>query len=126
MFWMWAVSIGSSMMYLFLSVWFAVHASVVAQMFSARILTQWLRLPIPGPEQIDAGAPKLEEFEKAPAKQILRVPVISSKIKSQQDVIVGEPADPLTSSNNQSKSSLDPPFPIRVSNTSSSPPKPSP
>jgi len=93
MFWMWAVSIGSSMMYLFLSVWFAVHASVVAQMFSARILTQWLRLPVPGPEQIDAGAPKLEEFEKAPTKEILRVPVISSKLKSQKGVVVGDSTD---------------------------------
>jgi hypothetical protein len=106
MFWMWAVSIGSSMMYLFLSVWFAVHASVVAQMFSARLLTQWLRLPVPGPDQIDAGAPKLEEFEKAPAKQILRMPVISSKIKSQKDVVVGDSRE--GSAGGGSSSSADP------------------
>ena len=116
MFWMWAVSIGSSMMYLFLSVWFAVHASVVAQMFSARLLTQWLRLPVPGPDQIDAGAPKLEEFEKAPAKQILRVPVISSKMKSQQDVIVGDTSEPSPSEEPILSSD---PFSFRQSETSS-------
>ena len=79
LFWLWAMSLGSAIVCLFLSVWFAVHASVVAQMFSARILTQWLRLPIPGPDQIDAGAPKLEDFENVPVKEQLRIPIISKQ-----------------------------------------------
>jgi hypothetical protein len=89
LFWMWAMALGAAIVYLFLSVWFAVHASVVAQMFSTRILTQWLRLPIPGIDQIDAAAPKLEEFEKAPAKQVLRVPVLSGS-RTQTGVVVGD------------------------------------
>ena len=99
LFWLWAMSLGSAIVCLFLSVWFAVHASVIAQMFSARILTQWLRLPVPSPDQIDAGAPRLEEFEKAPVNQQLRVPVINASKK----VVVGQSVeggsnDPATTS----------------------------
>ena len=67
LFYLWTMALASAIVFLFLSVWFAVHASVVAQMFSTRLLTQWLRLPVPGPDQVDAGAPKLEEFEDAPS-----------------------------------------------------------
>ena len=91
LFWLWAMSLGSTIVCLFLSVWFAVHASVVAQMFSTRLLTQWLRLPVPGPEQIDAGAPRLEEFESVSVKDQLRVPVISKPSSGQ-----GEKLDPPT------------------------------
>ena len=80
LYWLWAMSLGSAIVFLFLSVWFAVHASVIAQMFLTRLLTQWLRLPVPGPKQIDAGAPKLEEFEKVSANESLRVPVIDQAV----------------------------------------------
>jgi hypothetical protein len=79
LYWLWTMSLASAIVYLFLSVWFAVHASVVAQMFSTRLLTQWMRLPVPGPAQIDAGAPKLEEFEKASVKESLRVPMVGTR-----------------------------------------------
>ena len=94
LYWLWAMSLGTAIVYLFLSVWFAVHANVIAQMFSTRILTQWLRLPVPGPPQIDAAAPKLEEFEKAPVNQQLRVPMLSSKVPTQKDVVVGSEGGP--------------------------------
>ena len=61
-------------------------------MFSARLLTQWLRLPVPGLEQIDAGAPKLEEFEKASVGHQFRLPVVSS----QKTVVGGGLSDPPT------------------------------
>jgi hypothetical protein len=94
LFWLWAMSLGTAIVSLFLSVWFAVHASVVAQMFSTRILTQWLRLPVPGVEQIDAGAPRLEEFEKSSVREQLRVPIVgsSSRTNSQRT----GPLDPPT------------------------------
>ena len=85
LFWLWAMSLSSAIVFLFLSVWFAVHASVIAQMFLARLLTQWLRLPIPGRTQIDTGAPKLEEFEKVGAKESLRVPGTSKQSEVDPD-----------------------------------------
>ena len=81
LYWLWAMSLASAIVFLFLSVWFAVHASVVAQMFLTRLLTQWLRLPVPGPDQIDAGAPKLEEFEKSSVNESLRVPILAERLK---------------------------------------------
>jgi hypothetical protein len=47
---------------------------------------------VPGPEQIDAGAPRLEEFESVSVKDQLRVPVISKPSSGQ-----GETLDPPTS-----------------------------
>ena len=87
LFWLWAMSLATAIVFLFLSVWFAVHASVLAQMFSTRLLTQWLRLPVPAPAQIDAAAPKLEEFETAPVNQQFRLPVVGKK-----GVVVGTTA----------------------------------
>ena len=89
LYWSWAMSLSTAIVFLFLSVWFAVHASVIAQMFSTRLLTQWLRLPIPGPEQIDAAAPRLEDFEAAPVNHQFRVPIFADKLKTQKGVVVG-------------------------------------
>ncbi len=40
------------------------------------MLTQWLRLPVPGTEQINMAAAKLQDYEKSGASQMLRVPII--------------------------------------------------
>jgi hypothetical protein len=96
LFWLWAMSLGSAIVCLFLSVWFAVHASVVAQMFSARILTQWLRLPIPGILQIDIGAPRLEDFENVNVKDQFRVPLVGKKKNGDSVSRERKPLDPPT------------------------------
>ena len=76
LFWCWAICTAGAMLYLLMSVWLALHASISAQTFSVRCLTQWLRLPIPSAEEIEKGAAKLEEFEDSGATSVLRVPVL--------------------------------------------------
>jgi hypothetical protein len=75
--WLWAISILSAVCYLLLSVWLALHAVITAQTFACRILTQWLRLPIPSSADITAAAPRLEDFERAQVQDLLRLPVVS-------------------------------------------------
>ena len=76
LFWSWAICTSGAMLYLLMSIWLALHASISAQTFSVRCLTQWLRLPIPSAEEIAKGAAKLEEYEKTGATSLLRVPVL--------------------------------------------------
>ena len=75
LFWCWSICTAGSMLYLLMSIWLALHASISAQTFSVRCLTQWLRLPIPSPEEIIKGAALLEEYESAGTESLLRVPV---------------------------------------------------
>lgn len=74
LFWCWSICTAGAMFYLFMAIWLALHASISAQTFSVRCLTQWLRLPIPSSAEISIGAAKLEEYEKS--GKLLRVPVI--------------------------------------------------
>ncbi|TEB19596.1 hypothetical protein C9890_0188 [Perkinsus sp. BL_2016] len=75
-FWCWSICTAGAMLYLLMSIWLALHASISAQTFSVRCLTQWLRLPIPSTSEIAKGAAKLEEYEKTGADSLLRVPVL--------------------------------------------------
>lgn len=72
--WLWTMSLGSAFFFLSLSVWFSIHASITAQTFQVRLLTQWLRLPIPSAEDIHAVAGVATDFEQTRAKDMLRVP----------------------------------------------------
>lgn len=72
--WLWTMSLGSAMFFLTLSVFFAIHASITAQTFQVRLLTQWLRLPIPSARDIHAAAAAATEFEETRARDMLRVP----------------------------------------------------
>ena len=72
--WMWTMTLGSAFLFLSLAVWFAIHASITAQTFQVRLLTQWLRLPIPSADDIHAVAGVATEFEETRAKDMLRVP----------------------------------------------------
>jgi hypothetical protein len=76
LFWCWSICTAGAMLYLLMSIWLALHASISAQTFSVRCLTQWLRLPIPSATEIAKGAARLEEYEKIGADSILRVPVL--------------------------------------------------
>jgi hypothetical protein len=79
LFWLWAMSLGSAMFFLCLSIFFAIHASIAAQTFQVRVLTQWLRLPIPSAEDIHAAAGTATEFEQTRAKDMLRVPGVNAR-----------------------------------------------
>jgi hypothetical protein len=77
--WLWTMSLGSAFLFLSMSIWFAIHASITAQTFQVRLLTQWLRLPIPSAEDIHAVSGAATEFEQGKAGSMLRVPGVNNK-----------------------------------------------
>lgn len=79
--WLWATNLATAILFLVLSVWFAIHAAIAAQTFSVRLLTQWLRLPVPTRADVEAAKPSLEEFEQSKLQEMLRLPVISEYLK---------------------------------------------
>ena len=79
--WLWATNLAAAVLFLVLSVWFAIHAAIAAQTFSVRLLTQWLRLPVPTRADVDAVKPSLEQFEQSKVQEMLRLPVISEYLK---------------------------------------------
>jgi hypothetical protein len=77
-FWLWSISLSSALYFLLMSLWFALHASVDAQTYQARTITQWLRLPVPGKAAIKAVTHMAEEFESGNLDSLLRIPITSS------------------------------------------------
>lgn len=74
-----AMANSTAIFYLLLSLWLAMYASVSAQSFGTRLLTQFVRLPIAKPEQILEVSSKAQDFESADPKEILRVPIIMAE-----------------------------------------------
>ena len=85
LFWCWAVTTAAAMYYFLLSLWLALHASIFAQTFSVRALTQWLRLPIPSAREIQEGCAKLEDFEKEKLGGIFRVPILQADRRAEKE-----------------------------------------
>ena len=77
--WLWTMSLGSAFFFLSLAIWFAIHASITAQTFQVRLLTQWLRLPVPSAQDIHAVSGAATDFEEARVKDMLRVPGLANK-----------------------------------------------
>eukprot|EP00927_Polykrikos_kofoidii_P067454 TRINITY_DN6294_c0_g1_i5.p1 TRINITY_DN6294_c0_g1~~TRINITY_DN6294_c0_g1_i5.p1 ORF type:complete len:1129 (+),score=191.96 TRINITY_DN6294_c0_g1_i5:67-3453(+) len=76
---MWAIALNSltlccGIFYLLLSLWMAMYASISAQSFGARLLTQFVRLPYATKGQIDSANARAAEFEATGVKEILRIP----------------------------------------------------
>jgi len=72
------MSIAGAFVYLLLTVWLSMHASVTSHSIGVRLLTRYVRLPIPGAQQLNALNPKLTDFEGQGAKKILRVPFLAA------------------------------------------------
>jgi hypothetical protein len=85
LFWCWSISTAAAMYYFLLSLWLALHASIFAQTFSVRALTQWLRLPIPTAREIREGCARLEDFEKEKLGGIFRVPLLQADRKGERE-----------------------------------------
>eukprot|EP00442_Polarella_glacialis_P001557 CAMPEP_0115111398 /NCGR_PEP_ID=MMETSP0227-20121206/40003_1 /TAXON_ID=89957 /ORGANISM="Polarella glacialis, Strain CCMP 1383" /LENGTH=971 /DNA_ID=CAMNT_0002510731 /DNA_START=161 /DNA_END=3076 /DNA_ORIENTATION=+ len=69
----------SAFAFLLLTVWLAMHASVAAQAYQTRVLTQLVRLPIPTWNEIEACRTAASEFEKVNSRQMFRVPFAAGK-----------------------------------------------
>ncbi|KAF4690785.1 hypothetical protein FOZ60_016872 [Perkinsus olseni] len=72
----WILNLAASTVLLLLSVCFALHASIVAQSLEVKLLTRWLRLPLPKTSDIANAADTIERFECNPIKSIFRIPVV--------------------------------------------------
>jgi len=64
----------AAFVYLLLAVWLSMHASVASHSFGVRLLTRFVRLPIPSSTQIDTLNNQLAHFEKQELSQMLRLP----------------------------------------------------
>lgn len=79
----WAVtlngmSLASGVFYLLLCLWLALYASISAQSFGARILTQFVRIPFATPEQLARVTRTAQDFEGQNTDNLLRVPIIGA------------------------------------------------
>ncbi|CAE8594512.1 unnamed protein product, partial [Polarella glacialis] len=72
--WLYVISLAEAFVYLFLSAWLAIHASVSAHSFSVRLLTQFVRLPIASKDQMNAASAVATEYEGY-GVDMLRVPM---------------------------------------------------
>eukprot|EP00392_Amoebophrya_sp_AT5.2_P016812 g17113.t1 len=79
--WLSSLSLCAGFLMFFLSLWLAMHASVASHSFATRLLTQYVRLPIPSDKQLDALQLRFDEFEGYKARDMLRVPLIKVAAK---------------------------------------------
>jgi hypothetical protein len=68
------LSLTGAFMYLFMGLWFGLHAYVAAQALKVRILTHFVRLPIPQWQTIEAARTYQSSYEKMKPSQMFRVP----------------------------------------------------
>lgn len=68
------LTLGSAFMYLIMAVWFAMHASIVASCSEVRLLTQFVRLPVPTWQQLENMRTYAESFEVTRPTSMLRIP----------------------------------------------------
>eukprot|EP00929_Paragymnodinium_shiwhaense_P064912 TRINITY_DN32596_c0_g1_i1.p1 TRINITY_DN32596_c0_g1~~TRINITY_DN32596_c0_g1_i1.p1 ORF type:complete len:1049 (+),score=243.33 TRINITY_DN32596_c0_g1_i1:114-3260(+) len=73
-------NVGAFLYYL-LSVWLAMHASVAAHSFGVRLLTQYVRLPVPSKAEIDSAVGLSSQYESARVRDLLRVPVWKQQLQ---------------------------------------------
>eukprot|EP00929_Paragymnodinium_shiwhaense_P013322 TRINITY_DN121186_c0_g1_i1.p1 TRINITY_DN121186_c0_g1~~TRINITY_DN121186_c0_g1_i1.p1 ORF type:complete len:1034 (+),score=246.27 TRINITY_DN121186_c0_g1_i1:167-3268(+) len=89
--WLYLINLAGAFLYLFMSCWFAIHASVTAHSFGVRLLTQFVRLPLPNRKQLDAARNYAAEFE-ADAESMLRIPVLMTEKQQRQQAAAATPA----------------------------------
>lgn len=62
--------------FLILSIWLSIHASVAAHSFGVRMLTQFVRLPVPNRKQLDlTGRFSGKDYEASGAETMFRIPL---------------------------------------------------
>lgn len=80
------LSLAGAFMYLLMSVWLAMHASVTSKSYEVRLLTQLVRLPVPSWTQLEGARTYASSFEKIQAKQMFRVPFATGT----QETVLGK------------------------------------
>mmetsp|Transcript_25442 Transcript_25442/g.64694 ORF Transcript_25442/g.64694 Transcript_25442/m.64694 type:complete len:1136 (-) Transcript_25442:188-3595(-) len=75
------LTLGAAFMYLLMAVWLAMHASIVATCSSVRLLTQFVRLPVPTWDQVESMRTYASSYETLEAGHMLRVPFTGKPVK---------------------------------------------
>lgn len=90
------LSLAGAFMYLLMSVWFSMHASITAKGYEVRLLTQLVRLPIPSWTEIEAARTYGSSFEKVDPRQMFRVPFVMGTQEGTLDRGLGRERAPRT------------------------------
>ncbi|CAK0791176.1 unnamed protein product, partial [Prorocentrum cordatum] len=87
--WLYMVSLAEAFLHLILSAWLAIHASVAANSFTVRMLTQFVRLPLPNKFQLDAASAFATQFEEQGPGAFFRVPVLQQQAQARAPGLFG-------------------------------------
>lgn len=79
--WLYALTTVAAFLYFVLSVWLAMHASIAAHSFGVRLLTQFVRLPVPNKEQLDNARALATDYEAQGVGNLLRIPVLGQQLQ---------------------------------------------
>mmetsp|Transcript_23259 Transcript_23259/g.52983 ORF Transcript_23259/g.52983 Transcript_23259/m.52983 type:complete len:833 (-) Transcript_23259:77-2575(-) len=88
--WMYVICLASTFTFLLCSVIFALHASIAAQAYMVRLLTQFARLPIPTSGDIDRARTYGQAFENQPVQQMFRIPFLGNRGRTSSLVRLNE------------------------------------
>eukprot|EP00927_Polykrikos_kofoidii_P003219 TRINITY_DN11281_c0_g2_i1.p1 TRINITY_DN11281_c0_g2~~TRINITY_DN11281_c0_g2_i1.p1 ORF type:complete len:1049 (+),score=158.07 TRINITY_DN11281_c0_g2_i1:92-3238(+) len=77
----------SAFVYFLLCMWLALHASVAAHSFGVRLLTQFVRLPVPNVAQLDAARAMAKEYEQQSIFQMLKVPILRQQLNKMTEAM---------------------------------------
>lgn len=80
--WLYTLCIAGSIVYFVLSMWLSMHASISAHSHGVRLLTQFVRLPVPTRQQLDDARVQALDWERSSARQFLRVPVLGQQFNA--------------------------------------------
>lgn len=86
---MFFLSNASAFLYLLLAVWLSMHATVASHSFGVRLLTRFVRLPIPSSGDLDQIAAKLANYEQRGLLELLRLPFDKSN-DTEKDATSGD------------------------------------
>jgi len=89
---MWAIANIGAFTFFLLSMWLAMHASIASHSFGVRMLTQFVRLPLPTREQLDASRARAEDFEAKGASDFCRLPVLRQQLRRLNATMANETA----------------------------------
>mmetsp|Transcript_112344 Transcript_112344/g.357009 ORF Transcript_112344/g.357009 Transcript_112344/m.357009 type:complete len:1023 (-) Transcript_112344:68-3136(-) len=78
------LTLSGAFTYLLMAVWFAMHATVSAQCASVRMLTQFVRLPIPDWQDFESARTYAQQYETLRIEDVLRVPFMKSFARGDQ------------------------------------------
>lgn len=90
---MYLLSNACAFVYLLLAVWLSANATIASKSYGVRLLTRFVRLPIPTMEELERVAAKLTQYEQGGLNQILRVPLVGGvAAEKAHDLIKAEDA----------------------------------